>query len=526
MGSTAGRQIKTVLLSTFVALNLVLLMLRTITPAAATKASVPAASLDFVTAAALLVLSFYEHTRSVAPSIVIAIYLFATLLLDIARVRTLFSLDHSIPHLRSIVAMSTTAAVVKLGILLSEAVSKRHSLLDRYQHLSPEATSSPYSRALLWWINPLLWRGFRNFLEADDLYGIDGSLASHRLGASFQKRWKADKKIQKYSLLVAVFSILKWSIIASALPRALLIGLTFAQPFLIRRTIDYVSNRSDQPANIGWGLVGAYTIVYTGIALLSASSTYLINRVIMKLRGGLVSLIYQKTLDLSIIAIEEEAALTLMSTDVERITQSVTNLNNTWAALVQVGVTLYLLYTSLGAGSIAPGICFLCALVAMSICTSLFPRYQTLWVQGIQSRVSSTPAMLGSMRSIKLLGISTIVGDLTQRSRIHENILARKFRWLLLFQVIFQNITGILAPVATFAVYAIQASSAGRSLDAATAFSILSILQLVEPPLMELVRTLPSLVASVGCFSHIQNFLLAPSRRDHRLSLVQGRYGY
>ncbi|KAL9616745.1 MAG: hypothetical protein Q9160_008402 [Pyrenula sp. 1 TL-2023] len=520
--STAGRYINTILLFTFVTLSLGLLILWATTPAAATKASVPAASLDFAAAVALFALSSYEHTRSVAPSTLIAIYLVVTLLLDIARARTLFSVDHSSPHMRTVAAVSTSSIVVKLGILLSEAVSKRHSLLDHYRNLPPESTSSPYSRVLLWWINPLLWRGFRKIFEVDDLYSIDDSLTSSRLGARFQKRWEADEKTHKYSLLVAVGSVLKWSILASAVPRALLIGLTFAQPFLIRRTIDFVSDRNDQPVNVGWGLVGAYAIVYTGLALLTASSTYLINRVIVKGRGGLVSLIYQKTLDLRITALEDGAALTLMSTDVERISQSITNLNNTWAALIQVGVALYLLYTSLGAGFVAPGICFLCALAAMSICTSLFPRYQTLWVQGIQERVSSTSAMLGSMKSIKLLGMSAVVGDLMQRLRIRENFLARKFRWLLLFQVLFQNITSLLTPVATFAVYVIQANSAGRPLDAATAFSILSILQLVEPPLMELVRTLPSLVASVGCFSRIQKFLLAPSRQDHRLSLLQG----
>lgn len=521
--STAGRQIKTAFLSAFVALNLTLLILWALTPEAATRASVPAACLDFAAAGALFVLSSYEHTRSVAPSTLIAIYLVGTLPLDIARCRTLVLLDHN-SSTKNIVGVSATSIVLKLGILLCEAVSKRHILLDRYQHLPPEATSGPYSRMLLWWINPLLWRGFKDFFEVDDLFSIDDSLSSTMLGSKFQERWKADKKTDKYSLLITVCSVLKWSIIASGVPRALLIGLTFAQPFLIRRTIDYVSNRSDQPGNVGWGLVGAYAIVYTGLALLTASSTYLINRVTVRMRGGLVCLIYQKTVDLSITALEESAALTLMSTDVERIMQSFTNLNKAWAAVIQVGIALYLLYTTLGAGFIAPAICFLCALLAMVICTRLSPRYQKIWVDVIQSRVSSTSAMLGSMRSIKLLGISAIIGELIQRLRVLENVTARKWRLLMLFQVLFQNITSILAPVATFAVYVIRANSAGKPLDAATAFSILSILQLVEPQLMLLVNDLPALVSSIGCFTRIQEFLLAPAREDHRLSLLGGSH--
>jgi ABC-type multidrug transport system fused ATPase/permease subunit len=518
--STAGRHVKTAFLSAFVALNMTLLILWAIKPVVSTKASVPAACLDFVAAGALFVLSFYEHTRSVAPSTIIAIYLFVTLPLDIARVRTLFLLDDVSPT-KNIAAVSATSVVVKLGILLFEAANKRHILLDSYRHLPLESTSGPYSRVLLWWINPLLRRGYRSFFQVEDLDGIDDSLSSAVLGAKFQQRWKTANKDRKFALLVTVFSVLKWSIIASGIPRMILIGLTFAQPFLITRTIDYVSDRDDQPGNIGWGLVGAYAIVYTGLALLTASSTYLMNRVTVRMRGGLVTLIYQKTVDLSLTALDESAALTLMSADVERTTHAFANFHIVWTAFIQIGIALYLLYNTLGAGFVAPGLCCLFALVAVTICTSLFPRYQGVWVGGIQSRVSSTASMLGSMRSIKFLGISAVVGDLIQGLRIRENKLAQKFRWLILFQILFQNITTVVAPVATFAVYVIQANSAGKPLDAATAFSILSILQLVEPPIMALIGSLPTLVGSIGCLARIQTFLLSPSRRDHRLSLLQ-----
>jgi ATP-binding cassette subfamily C (CFTR/MRP) protein 1 len=520
--SSAGRQIKIAFLSAFVALNLTLLILWAVTPAAAAKTSTPAASLDFVAAIVLFILSSYEHTRSVAPSTLIAIYLVLTLPLDVARVRTLFLLDGSYPT-KTIAAVSATSLVIKLGILLSEALSKQQILLQHYQHLPPEATSSPYSRLFFWWVNPLLWRGFRNFFEIQDLYNIDDSLSSATLGSKFQRSWKAQKKIHKYSLLTTVFSVLKCSIVASGVPRLLLIGLEFCQPFLIQRTIKYVSNRHDQPGNVGWGLVGAYAIVYIGLALATASSTYLMNRIVVKIRGGLVSLIYQKTVDLSIIALEEGAALTLMSTDVERITDSFVNLNNLWAAIIQVAIALYLLYTELGVGFVAPGICFICALVAMTICTSLSPRYQTIWVQGIQSRVSSTSSMLSSMKSIRLLGLTAVVGKLIQELRIRENVLARKFRWVVIFRVLFQNITSILAPLTTFVVYVIQANSKGKTLDVATAYSILSILQLVEPQLLLLVQTPPRLVAALGCVTRIQTFLLAPSRHDRRMPLLQDR---
>lgn len=100
------------------------------------------------------------------------------------------------------------------------------------------------------------------------------------------------------------------------------------------------------------------------------------------------------------------------------------------------------------------------------------------------------------MRSIKLLSLSSVISSRVQNLRIKENKLARKFRLLRLCQALFQNITSILAPLATFAVYVIHANNAGKGLDAATAFTILSILELGGNRLLELVRTLPALVAS------------------------------
>jgi hypothetical protein len=69
------------------------------------------------------------------------------------------------------------------------------------------------------------------------------SFQSIRFGWKFQERWTVGNKTRRYSLLIIVCSFLKWNIIASGVPRGLLIGLSFSLPFLIRRTIDYASNR-------------------------------------------------------------------------------------------------------------------------------------------------------------------------------------------------------------------------------------------------------------------------------------------
>lgn len=506
------------LIGTFSVVQLVLLLFESINPGISTKTSIPAACLDFGAAIILLVLSSLEHTRNVAPSTLIATYLTFTLLFNIARVRTIFSLNSTgeTGHLGPILATST---VLKFAILLSEAMSKRGILRTEYSNLPPEETSGPYSRSVFWWLNPLLWTGFSNPVKVDDLFAIDSALDSNALGTKFCRQWDQDARTFKYSLLKVTLTAVKLPLLIGAIPRLSLVGLKFAQPFLIQRTINYVGQKDNQPNHIGWALVGAYAIVYVGLALFGASSSHLINRVVVRIRGGLVSLIYRKALDLNIAQFERDAPLTLMSTDVERIAESMALFHDVWASAIELGLALYLLYTELGVGFLSPGICFAGAMVAMVVCSRLFPHYMKLWVECIETRVSFTSNMLNSMRSIKLLGISRTAGRLLQQLRERENILARKYRWLLAIRVVFQFSTSIIGPVATFAVYVIQANRGGEPLSTAKAFSILSILTLADAPLMLLVSSLPAVFASFSCFGRIQAFLLSPSRQDERLLL-------
>ena len=68
-------------------------------------------------------------------------------------------------------------------------------------------------------------------------------------------------------------------------------------------------------------------------------------------RGSLVAVIYDKTLKLNTNDYTENAALTLMSTDVERIAVS---LQNIWASVVDVSIAIYLLQKQIGVACITP----------------------------------------------------------------------------------------------------------------------------------------------------------------------------
>ena len=75
---------------------------------------------------------------------------------------------------------------------------------------------------------------------------------------------------------------------------------------------------------------------------------YLLYRFITMFRGILSSLIYEKTLRIPLGRATDSDAMTLMSTDIERIVVGLPAVHELWAAAVQVAVAAWLLHGELG----------------------------------------------------------------------------------------------------------------------------------------------------------------------------------
>lgn len=72
------------------------------------------------------------------------------------------------------------------------------------------------------------------------------------------------------------------------------------------------------------------------------------------IRGSIVSMIYKQTLDWKSNDSTESAAMTLMSTDIERIMAGAEDLHEIWANIVQISVATWLLEQKLLWACIVP----------------------------------------------------------------------------------------------------------------------------------------------------------------------------
>ena len=298
-----------------------------------------------------------EHQRTIRPSLIINGYLVLSICFEATTVRTLWLQGYN----DTIAAVTSVSLALRCFLLVTESTQKEHILRTRWKKGSPEATSGLFGKAFFGWLNPLFLAGYSKSLSLDDLYPLDKHLSSEYLHRKLSKAWTSLNNNAPKSLLLLTLSQIKWHVLSAFPSRLALIAFTFCQPFLITRAIDL----SQQPvtkasSNDGYGLIGAYFVVYLGIAITSGQYQHLTYRTITMARGGLISLIFAKTSLLDSTVVYSAQALTLMSADIERITNGWQTMHEIWAGVIEIAIAIYLLERQLGAACAIP--------IAVAVC--------------------------------------------------------------------------------------------------------------------------------------------------------------
>jgi ATP-binding cassette subfamily C (CFTR/MRP) protein 1 len=173
-------------LGLLIVLHIVFLVLVTNSPILRHPASLAAGVLAIVGIGTAMVASFYEHTRSVAPSSILQTYFLAVILLDMTRVRTLWLIDNSPPA----VLLSLVLGFEILTFSL-KYVRKTKSLTV---NASTEERSGLWERALFSWLLSMLRRGYSSTLSLNCLPVIDSKLDSQTLHDNLLNSWRLSKR--------------------------------------------------------------------------------------------------------------------------------------------------------------------------------------------------------------------------------------------------------------------------------------------------------------------------------------------
>ncbi|KAF9876778.1 ABC multidrug transporter [Colletotrichum karsti] len=473
------------------------------------------AALTFSFNTVFIFLSKTEHSKSRAPSAILQSLLLFTIIFDAFRVGNLW-LDRYHGSL-AIASLLTAHLAVKLILLMTESATKSVYLTIPATQQSKEELSGIFGRGLCLWINPLLRLGWKKDLTLDDLEPVDDALSGERVLEKLSAAWDESDQTKDHALAVAVVKAFAPELFFIHFPRLAKVGFALAQPILVRVTIEYVQDGNKRPVEDGYRLIAAFALVYTGVAISTYLSGQLAYRLITRIRGSLIAVIYQHMLALRPEAANSQAAVALMSTEVERITVAAE-----WSVaivpnLIQVVLALWILGNQLGAVCVAPVLIAVLSVSGAIKLGRLIPPRQRRWMQAIQRRVGITTEIIRSIRGVKASGLSGTARDQIQGLRDFELEESKRFRRVQISNVLVGQFPSIMTPAITLAAFAVtQHLADGRPLDVVRAFTSLSLLGILINPVSELVMIPNNLGSSIGCLDRIQEFLVKEKRHDYR----------
>ncbi|UNI21624.1 hypothetical protein JDV02_007600 [Purpureocillium takamizusanense] len=523
-------------------------------PRAVQAVSVAAACVSMASSLVSCLVSYFEHARSPRPSSLLNVFLLVSLLLDAALLRTLWLLSPRSVVGPAVRPVFTACFAVKAALLGLEAVGKARHLLPSSSSsssssnggaaaaavgLGPEQTAGIYARAVLAWVAPLLRTGFRRLLRPDDLFVLDEQMTAAHLSERFRSVWAArgpdagSNASRKHRLVASCLLALRWPLAAVVAPRLVQLAFTICQPLVLNRLLLFLNDEA-QPDRVGYGLIGAYGLVYVGIAVSQALYWHRNGRFVTMLRGVLVSAVFAKGTQVSVTAATDDAAaVTLMSSDVEVIVRAFKEINEFWANFIQIAIATWLLSNQIGYASAGPIIVSLVALLATVAVSPMAKKYRVRWLEKTQKRVGKygqnqtyrnaltssqgiTSAMIGHIKGIKMLGLAQQLSTTIAALRVEEIKASRPFRVIGSITSAVAQVPLLLAPPVAFAMFQGVAAQTGEVLDATKLFSALSFIILLAQPLFWMFEVVLDLSAAFGAFERIQTFLIEQARAEHR----------
>ncbi|KAH0298728.1 P-loop containing nucleoside triphosphate hydrolase protein, partial [Aureobasidium melanogenum] len=223
-------------------------------------------------------------------------------------------------------------------------------------------------------------------------------------------------------------------------------------------------------------------VVYVGQAkILSSRYQHRLNCLKVMTRATLVELIYEKTLSMPAAAYNDYSAITLMSTDVDALTNVSEMFHEAWAQVLEVIV---------GMGLLAEQIGWLCLVPLPLIYARNLRSKQLAWNKATQDRINRVVSVVGEIKTIKMLGLGNVVRDQIGCLRQTEIDASKDMRWI-----------AVLASASVVIGLAVFYSTENSSADVGIALNMVLI---TNTTLLRLIESWTTLEVSVGAAARLK----------------------
>lgn len=429
---------------------------------------------------------------------------------------------------------------------------------EDYRLRSPENDSSILSLITYWWMNSLMWNGYKRSLTQEDLYNVKPSDKTEVVSQKFDellipaiqrainerridtftpgfetpankllndrnssqrsswiplvkkrhqpKRQKQvdertdEQKEEDIAKYVGVFSIIVrtfWpDLLLASFFKLIASLLTFASPLLLSSIITFVSNK-DEPNWRGGLYAGSLFLLSLIESIFSNREQYITNVNVMRIKTCVTSAVYRKTLRISNQGKKDYTSgqiVNFMAVDTQRIADLVQNINNLWSAPVQLTLSMVLLYQQLGMAIFA-GLGVMLINVPFNGWIAIKLReLQQIVMRQKDKRIKLLMEIFNGIRIIKIHAWEEPFKKRTEKIRGDEMKSLRRQTWFATAITFAFTCLPFIVALASFATYVLLDQN--NILDANRIFVSLSLFNIIRIPL----AILPMLITNLSMF--------------------------
>ena len=334
---------------------------------------------------------------------------------------------------------------------------------------------------------------------------------------------------------------LLWSCIR-AFPREFLVpapwmvaqtACNLALPFLVSRTLAFAQSYDDSPGSTqtpkpvayGWGLAGAYGLLYLSLSFATGQYWWSTSQLMSKIRGALIEAIYRKGLVLHLNSARKSGggkAANLMSVDTERIVACLDPFHQLWSSFILIGIGSYMLYTIIGLAFLASLLTAVGCLAAAPLLSIGLGDKQKAWSGSTDARVNLTSSIVADIKGVKLSAYEDVLEAKVLESRKKEVSLMRRFWKQIVIIAGFTNLVGQMMELITFTTLILVDKFAGtRYFTLNSVITAITVFEIIQHPLMRLGQDYAKIMAALASVQRIEAFLKEEESASHTSSSSQ-----
>ncbi|XP_065867125.1 ABC transporter C family member 13 isoform X1 [Euphorbia lathyris] len=410
--------------------------------------------------------------------------------------------------------------VIRIKQAYLRSSSKEDPLLsvERGSARNPGNTQSCWDLMTFKSITLVLKHGITKQLDFEDLLWLPTDMEPSTCHDRLLSCWQAQQSTSNPFLLKAIYFAYGWPYFCVGILKVFNDCIGFAGPLLLNKLIRFL-----QQGSTNWnGYILALSLGLASVfkSFLDTQYTFRLAKLKLKLRSGIMMVIYQKCLCVTVAErskFTEGEIQTFMSVDADRTVNLCNSLHDVWSLPLQIGLALYLLYTQVKYAFLS-GLAITILLIPVNKWISeLIASATEKMMKQKDERIRRTGEILTHIRTLKMYGWEHIFSSWLMETRSLEvkNLATRKY--LDAWCVFFWATTPTLFSLFTFGLFTLM----GHRLEAATVFTCLALFNNLISPLNSFPWVINGLIDAFISTKRLSKFLSCTEYKHKQGQIVE-----